>query len=131
MKKLNCKNASIVFILLMILFTLFNSFLVYYNPERQGLKISALSEEIPEINLSTLPQINLPELNRTWYDPKIEMIIITPNDTNFVNAVTPLANWKNKKGVKTIIFSNFSKYDGKDNAEKIRNLIKHYFIKEN
>ena len=131
MKKLNCKNASIVFILLMILFTLFNSFLVYYNPERQGLKISALSEEIPEINLSTLPQINLPELNKTWYDPKIEMIIITPHDTNFVNAVTPLANWKNKKGVKTIIFSNFSKYDGKDNAEKIRNLIKHYFIKEN
>jgi hypothetical protein len=39
--------------------------------------------------------------------------------------------WKNKKGVNTIILSNYSLYEGIDNAEKIRNMIKSYYEKEN
>ncbi len=85
----------------------------------------------PNVDLSLLPDINYSSLNNIWYDPKIEMLIITPNNNDFINAVTPLMEWKNEKGVKTVILSNFSLYEGKDNAEKIRNMIKEYYEKEN
>ncbi|MFX1502151.1 MAG: C25 family cysteine peptidase [Promethearchaeota archaeon] len=84
-----------------------------------------------ELNLTVLPKINYSSLNNLWYDPKIEMLIITPNNSDFINAVTPLMEWKNQKGVKTIILSNFSLYEGRDSAEKIRNMIKEYYEKEN
>ncbi|MFX1380237.1 MAG: C25 family cysteine peptidase, partial [Promethearchaeota archaeon] len=70
-------------------------------------------------------------LNDLWYNPKIEMLIITPDNQSFIDAVTPLMKWKNDKGVKTIILSNFSLYRGIDNAEKIRNMIKWYYNREN
>jgi len=84
-----------------------------------------------DINLSALPDIDYASLNESWYNPKIEMLIITPNDQNFIDAATPLMNWKNEKGVKTVILSNFSLYEGDDNAEKIRNMIKWYNEREN
>ncbi|MFX1299080.1 MAG: C25 family cysteine peptidase, partial [Promethearchaeota archaeon] len=83
------------------------------------------------IDLSFLPDIDYTSINDTWYNPKIEMLIITPNKTDFINAAEPLMNWKNEKGVKTIILSNFSLYPGVDDAEKIRNMIKEYYEKEN
>jgi hypothetical protein len=90
-----------------------------------------INNESPEIDLSLLPAINYTALNQSWYEPGIEMLIITPDDQDFVDAVTPLMNWKNEKGVKTIILNNYSEYNGVDNAEKIRNMIKSYYEKEN
>ncbi|MHA1687906.1 MAG: C25 family cysteine peptidase [Promethearchaeota archaeon] len=78
------------------------------------------------INASILPKINTSVLNSAWKESTIDMIIITPDSSDFVNAITPLMEWKNQKGVKTIILRNFSKYEGKDNAEKIRNMIRYY-----
>ncbi|MFX1242470.1 MAG: C25 family cysteine peptidase, partial [Promethearchaeota archaeon] len=78
-----------------------------------------------------LPDIDYTSLNDLWYNPKIEMLIITPDNQSFIDAVTPLMEWNNEKGVKTIILSNFSLYPGIDNAEKIRNMIKSYYNKEN
>ncbi|MFX1557368.1 MAG: C25 family cysteine peptidase [Promethearchaeota archaeon] len=89
------------------------------------------SNEVPDINLSLLPEIDYFTLNQSWYDQKIEMLIITPDDQDFIDALKPLMDWKNEKGVKTIILSNFSLYNGTDNAEKIRNMIKSYYEKEN
>jgi len=89
------------------------------------------ANNVPEIDLSQLPEIDYETLNATWYDQKIEMLIITPNQTDFIEAVTPLMEWKNEKGLKTIILSNFSKYPGRDDAEKIRNMIKSLYEKEN
>lgn len=86
----------------------------------------SIASTIPEIDLSQLPEID----NSKWYDSKIEMLIITPNQTDFIEAVTPLMEWKNEKGLKTIILSNFSKYPGRDDAEKIRNMIKSFYEKE-
>lgn len=86
-----------------------------------------IASNISEIDLSQLPEID----NSKWYDSKIEMLIITPNQTDFIEAVTPLMEWKNEKGLKTIILSNFSKYPGRDDAEKIRNMIKSFYEKEN
>jgi hypothetical protein len=79
-----------------------------------------------EINLSNLTPIDYASLNNSWYHYPIDMIIIAPNDTDFLNALQPLSQWKNEKGVKTVILSNFSAYDGIDTAEKIRNMIKEY-----
>jgi len=84
----------------------------------------------PVINISQLPEINYSALNTLWNDPKIEMLIIV-NDSSFVSAATPLMNWKNEKGVKTIILSNYSDYGGRDKAEKIRNMIIDFYEKEN
>jgi len=88
------------------------------------------ANNVPEIDLSQLPEIDYETLNATWYDKKIEMLIII-NDTSFLDAVTPLMEWKNEKGVKTIILSNYSDYEGRDKAEQIRNMIKEYYEKEN
>ena len=93
---------------------------------RTKVKIAA----IPEIELSQLPDINYSDLNAAWNDQRIEMLIIV-NDSSFVDAVKPLMDWKNEKGVKTIILSNYSEYEGRDKAEKIRNMIKDFYEKDN
>ncbi len=84
-----------------------------------------------EVDLSFIPEIDYDSLNDSWYNPKVNMLIITKNDSNFVNALKPLMDWKNEKGVKTIILSNFSAYGGIDDAERIRNMIKAYYENEN
>ncbi len=123
---------SILFILIFIPIISVN---FYYSSNISGAKLD--SKEIKasngylNVDLSILPDINYDQLNDLWYDSKIEMLIITPNRTDFINAVKPLMDWKNAKGVKTIILSNFSLYDGVDDAEKIRNMIKTYYETEN
>jgi len=76
-----------------------------------------------------LPKINLQEIDDRYYNSGPEMLIVAPNDPDFVEALEPLAKWKNEKGVKTLIVSNFSLYKGVDTAEKIRNMIKDYYSK--
>jgi hypothetical protein len=95
------------------------------------LEVHLSTNGYPEIDLSFIPGIDYSYLNDLWYNPKIEMLIISPNNTDFINALKPLMNWKNEKGVKTVILSNFSLYEGIDDAEKIRNMIKSYYEKEN
>ena len=56
----------------------------------------------PEIDLSQLPEIDYESLDAAWSKQKVEMLIIV-NDSSFVSAVTPLMDWKNEKGVKTVI----------------------------
>jgi len=92
-------------------------------------KLSSSDSQLSVDNL-VLPKIDYDGLNDAWINQKIEMIIIV-NDSSFVDSVTPLMNWKNEKGVKTIILSNYSEYEGRDKAEQIRNMIKDYYEKEN
>ncbi|MFX1376025.1 MAG: C25 family cysteine peptidase [Promethearchaeota archaeon] len=91
------------------------------------------SNGVPDVDLSLIPEINYNSLNNQWYNSKIEMLIITPNKVNYINAVEPLMDWKNEKGVKTIILSNWSAYGdmGDDNATRIRKMIKSYYEEEN
>lgn len=102
-----------------------------------NLEMNNTSEEIRvsngnlDLDLSILPDIDYSMLNNLWYNHKIEMLIITPDSSAFVNAIQPLADWKNEKGVKTVILSNYSSYEGVDDADKIRNMIKSYYEKEN
>ncbi len=84
----------------------------------------------PEVDLSFIPETDYSYLNDSWYNPKIEMLIISPNE-NFSAELNRLMEWKNEKGVKTVILDDFSLYEGVDKAEKIRNMIKTYYEKEN
>ncbi len=73
---------------------------------------------------------NLPKITSDS-NSSIEMLIIAPNDPEFINALVPLMEWKNLKGVKTIILSNFTEYEGIDGPQKIRNVIIEYYNREN
>ncbi|MEJ2250620.1 MAG: C25 family cysteine peptidase, partial [Candidatus Lokiarchaeota archaeon] len=102
-----------------------------FQPENStNLSKIQTSSSVPEIKLNNLPQINYTALNNSWYNPKIAMLIVSPNITTFIQALQPLKNWENEKGVKTVIASNFSKYEGRDKAERIRNMIKQYYKKD-
>lgn len=115
---------------------------IFINPLNLGITIKKevgfsfnnnvrLKNSVPYINLSKLPPIDYKTIYEEWYHPKTEMLIITPNNESFINAVKPLAKWKNEKGVKTIVLNNFSLYSGRDKAEKIRNMIKDFYQREN
>ncbi len=121
-------------IFLLIFSPLINiSFSLYFiNAEENNLFNNVrISNAYLDVNLSILPDIDYTSLNDAWYRPKIEMLIITPDNQSFIDAVKPLMEWKNEKGVKTIILSNFSSYYGVDDAERIRNMIKWYYEREN
>jgi len=96
-------------------------------------EVSLYTNGYSEVDLSFIPEIDYDSLNDSWYNPKIEMLIISPNKTDFIDALKPLRDWKNEKGVKTIILSNWSAYGDveDDNATRIRKMIKSYYEKEN
>ncbi|MBN1803329.1 MAG: hypothetical protein JW891_17590 [Candidatus Lokiarchaeota archaeon] len=98
---------------------------------RSRLDLSSLSVSgvglIDDFNPPFIPEYDFTELNATWYHHDIEMIIVSPNIPSFINALEPLKEWKNQKGVKTIILNNWSLYEGRDKPEKIRNMIKEFY----
>ncbi|MFW9773508.1 MAG: C25 family cysteine peptidase, partial [Candidatus Thorarchaeota archaeon] len=124
---------SFLFILL-IISLLVSGFLVNSSNSLKNLDSSERdisTSGYSDVDLSFIPDIDYNSLNELWYDSKIEMLIISPNQSDFIDALKPLRDWKNEKGVKTIILSNFSAYEGIDDQEKIRNMIKSYYEEEN
>ena len=75
------------------------------KPDYSNLDLSLTSP--PLIDLSKLPEIDYDSIYYEWYHPKVEMLIITPDNQSFIDAVTPLTEWKNEKGVRTIILTIF------------------------
>ena len=134
MVKLSTKKASL-FLFCLLLFSSLLSLL--FTSSLSQLKSSSNSggdlgySGYSDVDLSFIPEIDYDSLNDFWYNPKAEMLIITPNDTDFIDALKPLRDWKNEKGVKTVILSNYSLYEGGDTQEKIRNMIRTYYEKEN
>ena len=119
-------------IILLFPFTSFNYLFFRTHILNYDISRTALADDTPDVDMDELPDIPYEELNEMWYDPKIEMLIITPEgDDGFYNAVKPLRDWKNEKGVKTIILNNYSLYGDGDPAEDIRDMIKFYYEKEN
>lgn len=133
MTKTGFKKLTIFLLIILVLIPVVSLMIEFSSPianDKNHLNKLKTANNAPEIDLSQLPEIDYETLNATWYDQKIEMLIII-NDTSFLDAVTPLMEWKNEKGVKTIILSNYSDYEGRDKAEQIRNMIKEYYEKEN
>jgi hypothetical protein len=101
-----------------------------YQTELNSLSISS---EVTNDFIKLIPDINYADLDDAYYNHKIEMIIITPpGQPSFRTAVEPLRDWKNAKGVKTVILSNFTEYGDPtdDNATKIRKMIQEFYEKE-
>jgi len=128
-KKLGSFSFVLIIFSLVLSVFFINPYIHLKNLNSSGISLS--TNGYSEVDLSFIPEIDYDSLNNSWYNPKIEMLIITKNDSNFVNALKPLMDWKNEKGVKTIILSNFSAYGGIDDAERIRNMIKSYYETEN
>ncbi|MFW9819102.1 MAG: C25 family cysteine peptidase, partial [Candidatus Thorarchaeota archaeon] len=134
MVRLFPKKFICLFVFLIIfspIFNIFQSVVLEDTKESYPIEKQRTSNGYGNNIVSSLPDIDYTSLNDCWYNPKIEMLIITPDNQTFIDAVKPLMEWKNEKGVKTIILSNFSLYPGSDDAEKIRNMIKWYYNKEN
>jgi len=130
MKKPNSLRRRSSIILLLILF--FPSMLTLSQTFIENDKPVVASTILLNSYNSTLDLTHLPDINQiSWNNPKTEMLIITPNDSQYIDAVQPLREWRESIGVKTQILSNFSEYDGVDTAEKIRNMIKEFYDKEN
>jgi len=130
MKKPNPLRRRSSIILLVILF--FPSMLTLSQMFIENDKPVVASTVLHNSYDSTLDLTHLPGINQiSWSNPKTEMLIITPNDSQYIDAVKPLKEWRDSIGVKTQILSNFSEYDGVDTAEKIRNMIKEFYDKEN
>ncbi|MHA1240744.1 MAG: C25 family cysteine peptidase [Promethearchaeota archaeon] len=130
MKKPNSLRRRSSIILLLILF--FPSMLTLSQTFNENDKPVVASTILLNSYNSTLNLTHLPDINQiSWSNPKTEMLIITPNDSQYIDAVEPLKEWRDSIGVKTQILSNFSEYDGVDTAEKIRNMIKEFYEKEN
>ncbi|TFG27827.1 MAG: hypothetical protein EU532_06695, partial [Promethearchaeota archaeon] len=128
MGKIISKKYLYISIIIFILcpFTLFNNYYLDNNNPNISIRINALADSAPNEDWDDLPDIPYDNLNERWYNPKIEMLIITNNSQDFIDAVTPLMDWKNQKGVKTIILT---KNPG-DGPEEIRNMIKYYYETE-
>ncbi len=132
-RSISRKVIYLAFIMFLLFpFTSFNSLFFREYKLNYNICITALADDTPDVDMDELPDINYDILNELWYEPKIEMLIITPNGSqDFIDAVTPLMDWKNQKGVKTIILNNYSLYGNGDDAENIRNMIKYYYEREN
>ncbi|KKK65288.1 hypothetical protein LCGC14_2975670, partial [marine sediment metagenome] len=134
MRQVSSKILKYLILFFLLIIPFINLSFSYYSFGKEitkPLDLNISSNGISEANLSFIPNIDYTSLNDQWYNPKIEMLIIIPNNSDFNNTVKPLMEWKNEKGVKTIILSNFSLYEGRDDAERIRNMIKSYYAKEN
>ena len=127
---------KIIYLLLTMIilfpFTIFSIYTYKNNGQTNSNIVFVKADDDLDIDLSELPQINYNSIIYDWYNPKIEMLIIVPSgNPDWVEAVKPLADWKNQKGVKTVILNDTSGFSGRDEAERIRNMIKHYYDTEN
>ncbi len=63
---------------------------------------------------------------KTRDEPTWKMVIISPNNDDWIDSLAILKEWKNKKGVSCAIknlHDIYNEYDGDDNPEKIKNFI--------
>ena len=134
MGKFGTKKVIYLFTLLLIISPLasFSYFMFESSRSNSRFITNVEANKKAQPNLSDLPDIPYSELNELWYEPKIEMLIISPEgNQDFYDACVPLMDWKNEKGVKTLILNNYSKYSGADSPERISNMIKSYYETEN
>jgi len=51
------------------------------------LEVHLSSNGTPDVDLSSIPEIDYSDLNDLWYNPKIEMLIISPNNSEFIETL--------------------------------------------
>ena len=132
MKILKKKWTIILFFLFLFPFISTSSLLLNNQTANYPSSEMKNADIIYGIDFSELPLIDYDTLNNSWYNPNIEMIIVAPEGrSDFYTALEPLKEWKNQKGVRTVILNNYSLYEGRDTQEKIRNMIKSFYESDN
>jgi peptidase C25-like protein len=64
-----------------------------------------------------------------WRANQYSMLLICPNENDFIAAAQDYADWKTFMGIPTAVVSNYSLYPGIDTPERIRNAIISYYNK--
>jgi hypothetical protein len=85
------------------------------------------AEGLEEIKEKVLEELFSENNSIDWGAPSIDMIIITPNKTDFIQAAQVFAEWKTSRGIPTQVVSNFTLYPGEDTPAKIRSAIQWYY----
>ncbi|MHA1585534.1 MAG: C25 family cysteine peptidase, partial [Promethearchaeota archaeon] len=80
-----------------------------------------------EIILNNITNPDRSAIFESWYEKNYQMLLITPNETDFISAAQRFAEWKTALGIPTLVVSNYSLYNGVDEPEKIRTAIQHYY----
>ncbi|QEE18072.2 C25 family cysteine peptidase [Promethearchaeum syntrophicum] len=84
------------------------------------------STQIDKI-ISELPRDEIIRNESEWLPNQYEMLLISPDNSNFVEAAQVFADWKKLIGIPTLVVANWSDYAGIDGPEQIRNAIKYYY----
>lgn len=91
----------------------------------EGINVSGLKYPVSEEDIVAHIQRNSSEQDRLlWKSIRYRMVIISPDDPEFISLLNDYAEYKKLRGVPALVLSNWSKYNGRDGPEKIRNAIK-------
>ena len=77
--------------------------------------------------ISELPRDEIIQNESDWLPDQYEMLLISPENSSFVEAAQVFAEWKRQLGIPTLVVANWSDYEGIDGPEKIRNAIISYY----
>ncbi len=84
------------------------------------------STQIDKI-ISELPRDEIIQNESDWLPNQYEMLLISPENSSFIEAAQVFAEWKQEIGIPTLVVANWSDYEGVDGPEKIRNAIISYY----
>ena len=111
-------NRKLTIITISCLFLLSWSGLFSQIPYTQALSQAEIDDLV-----ATVPQPINTDIEEKWANIAYEMLLIVPDNQEFIDAANVLAEWKTQIGIPALVVSNYSLYPGVDNPEKIRNLI--------
>ncbi len=77
--------------------------------------------------ISDLPREEIIQNESDWLPDQYEMLLISPENSSFIDAAQVFAEWKRQIGIPTLVVANWSDYGGVDGPEKIRNAIISYY----
>ena len=89
--------------------------------------VKALDSIQIEKIISELPRNEIIQNESDWLSNQYEMLLISPENSSFMEAAQVFAEWKRQIGIPTLVVANWSNYNGIDGPEKIRNAIISYY----
>jgi hypothetical protein len=110
-----------------LLLGVFTAFLLSILLNFAPVSVSAVEPPVISDILAQLPQGQTQENQEQWHNPQYQMLLITPNDTEFITVAEEFAEWKTFRGIPALVVSNFSAYEGIDTQERIRTAIQTYY----
>ena len=89
--------------------------------------VKALDSPQIDMIISELPRDEIIRNDSDWLPNQYEMLLISPDNSNFMEAAEVFADWKRQIGIPTLVVANWSNYGGIDGPENIRKAIISYY----